>query len=149
MDNPLLNKAKKLHVPEIAPDDVDSKQLAEAITQLFDIKAAKSHINGELKKLNKAQQYAERYISELMEAAGIEKTTIENVGTASRKVEAYPSIQKGHSWNDAFNWIAENARFDMVYKRLNAAPCREMLEQGETPEWLDFFMKDKILTRSK
>lgn len=123
-----------------------SSTIEHSLKQLRDIKEEKELLSAQLKELNSQEEYLEQMIISQLRQEGLQKASVEDIGTASIKVTLYPAIK---DWDTTIKWMAGHKDFTLLKKSINAAGWRERVESGEELPGVEGFEKDTLLFRKK
>ena len=114
--------------------------------QLKALKEEKELLQSQLKELNAQEEYLEQIIIEQMMQEGVQKATVEGVGTASIKRTLYPAIK---DWDTMLEYMKQMDDFSILKHGVNAATWRERLGSGEDVPGVESFEKNILLFRKK
>jgi len=96
--------------------------LGQAIDQLYEARAARLAKDKEVKELKAAEVVAKAQVLELLKASGLEKAS-GKLATAGITSEDIPHIT---NWDEVFDYIKENDRFDLVQRRIGVVAWRDL-----------------------
>lgn len=126
--------------------DVDKMSLGVTIDRLKILRDMKAEINKKFTEIQEEFDLLSETLIYNMKLQDLEKASGEKA-TASIKTVAYPRIEK---WETFLSWAVKNKRYDMIQRRVNEAPFREMLEiKNQVPPGLNQFNKTKLSLRTK
>jgi len=96
--------------------------LGQAIDQLYEARAARLAKDKEVKDLKAAEVAAKVQVLELLKMSGLEKAS-GKLATAGITSEDIPYVR---NWDEVFDYIKENNRFDLVQRRIGVVAWRDL-----------------------
>lgn len=118
--------------------------LGGKIDLLFELREEKQKIAKEMAMLENKIYLIEKSILSDMEANGLEKAS-GCYGTVIPKTEVYPSVRDKEAF---YRWVIETGSFELVQARINSAPYRERLKNGDLlPPGVETYEKTILLHR--
>lgn len=118
--------------PQANPADMPTLDVVREMRALRDAKDAADLV---AKELGRRYDYLRlALVPERFDAEGLQNLKIEGVGRISLRGDIYASIRPGQQ-DDAFQWLDDNGRGDLVKKTVNAsslkATLKTMMQNGE------------------
>jgi hypothetical protein len=130
-------------------ETVQEASLETLIEQLYDFREQKRALESEVKVINAAYREVEIQFIEAMNAAGINKASIEGLATCSIKEQEVATLKDFAALSD---WIAEapHERLTILQKRVSATAFKDFASaelEGEVPG-VERFTNTKVNLRA-
>ena len=100
--------------------------LDDLIKELKDVRDEKAELADNVKKVNARKEYLESLIIERLRGEGVKKVS-SDYGTASIKVEEYPTIE---NYDVFIESVAAAKAWELLPKKVNSAAYREAIREG-------------------
>ena len=107
---------------------IELSELGTTIDKLYSIREERLAIERRVKEMKSSEMDLRNKILEALENSGLKKAS-GAVATCGIKVATIPIVT---DWDQVFNYIKNNDRFDLVQKRISVLAWRSTFEEGET-----------------
>ena len=128
----------------------EMSHLGNLAEEFIGLKKANRDLDEEKKKNNGRITELESMIIDSMQQQDLEKISTED-GTLSVKITQLAQFDNDQGGSDAFfEWVAKTEAWEYLYKRVNSAPVKMMLEtSGVIPPGVKIFEKVGLNSRAK
>lgn len=136
------NKEAKVKEENTMEADASMEDMLKEFRELKDQKDA---LTKEAKALNPAIEYLQGAIITKMQGEGVDKVSTP-FGSASIKTDIYPQIKDFPAF---IHYIETHKAYELIQKRVNAGPYRELIVGGEEISGLGEYEDTKLNFRRK
>ena len=126
----------------------EKKVTVEEVTEkIYALRAQKSDLEAEIKKINAAEEVLEGFLLSTMQQAGLKSMSVltaEGKVTVSHKTSRKVSVA---DWDTVLGYILKNQRYELLYKNINSRNTSALIDEGKEVPGVNVFSVETVSIR--